>query len=144
MPAIRVTYQGTRIDQPNLVEQASPIIRSTHRKLQRQIVELAKLRAPRGATGNLRRQIRADQQMFTDLLTMQGGVTSHAGYSAAVHEGSRPHIIRATRARDLAFPWGGRMAFFKQVHHPGNKPNPFLTEAAHEALETDPDITVGG
>lgn len=143
MAALRVTYQGTRISQPTLTAEAAPMLRKTHQRLQSQIVEAARLRAPGGVTGNLRRQIRADPIVPVGALTTRGGVTSHAEYSAAVHEGARPHVIRAAPGRNLAFAWGGRMVFLKEVHHPGNKPNPFLTAAAHAVLMTDPDITPG-
>lgn len=47
------------------------------------------------------------------------------------HEGTRPHVIRARRAPFLVFFWPkvGRVVRFKQVNHPGTKPNRFLTNA---------------
>lgn len=47
------------------------------------------------------------------------------------HEGTQPHIIRAKNAPMLVFYWArvGRTVAFKQVHHPGTKPNRFLINA---------------
>lgn len=52
-----------------------------------------------------------------------GGV----GYALYHHEGTRPHVIRPRTRKALAFPYRGRMVFAKVVHHPGTKPNPYLT-----------------
>lgn len=49
-----------------------------------------------------------------------------------VHEGTRPHIIRARRARALRFTMGGRPTYAKYVRHPGTRANPFLTDALRE------------
>lgn len=139
----KVKYEGTRISTTGLVEQGVPIIRRVHGNLTSRIARLAKEKAP-SDSGHLRSLIREDQAFFGGMLTMYGGVTSHADYSAAVHDGSRPHEIRAHGTGGLSFPWHGRQAFFRSVHHPGTKANPFLRDAAREALLADPDITVGG
>jgi len=67
-------------------------------------------------------------------------------YAAAVHEGARPHVIRARRASLLRFYWPkvGRVVFFPKVNHPGNRPNPFLSNAAHRVASADPRITFTG
>jgi hypothetical protein len=140
MPKFKVTLEKTEVLLPGLVEEASPIIRRVHQRLTGRIVDLAKRNAPRDA-GRLREQIRADEAFFSGLLTMHGGVTSHADYSVYVEKGTRPHVIRPRFARDLAFPWHGRTAFFKEVHHPGSRPKPFMAEAAREAIVSDPEIT---
>lgn len=51
------------------------------------------------------------------------------------HEGTEPHIIRARQAPRLVFYWpkAGRVVAFKQVSHPGTKPNRFLLKGL-EAL----------
>lgn len=135
----QVTYQGMKIDQPNLVAEVAPIIRRTHHQLTRRIKNLAQQNAP-DDSGNLKRQIREDEAYFSGLLTMQGGVTSHADYSLFVHEGTKPHDIHAKPGGALSFPWHGGRAFFDEVHHPGTEGKPFLRDAAREALLTDPDI----
>lgn len=58
------------------------------------------------------------------------------------HEGTRPHVIRARRAKTLRFavaggsavfsPGGGFLVFAKQVNHPGTAPNRYLTDALAE------------
>lgn len=47
------------------------------------------------------------------------------------HEGTRPHVIRARARPRLVFFWqkAGRVVAFKQVNHPGTKPNRFLVKA---------------
>lgn len=47
------------------------------------------------------------------------------------HEGTEPHVIRARRAPRLVFFWPrvGRVVYFRQVNHPGTRPNRFLTNA---------------
>jgi len=47
------------------------------------------------------------------------------------HQGTEPHVIRAKNAPLLVFFWKkvGRVVAFKQVNHPGTKPNPFLVNA---------------
>lgn len=47
------------------------------------------------------------------------------------HEGTPPHVIRARVKPRLVFYWPrlGRVVAFKQVNHPGTRPNRFLTEA---------------
>lgn len=49
-------------------------------------------------------------------------------FAIAVHQGARPHEIRARRAPRLVFFWPkvGRVVAFKKVDHPGNKAMPFL------------------
>lgn len=52
-------------------------------------------------------------------------------YSAAVHEGTKPHAIEGNPT--LAFPWehgpeGAGMYFFRSVWHPGTQPNRFFTD----------------
>lgn len=44
------------------------------------------------------------------------------------HQGSRPHIITPRRAQTLRFYSRGRIVYSKLVHHPGTKPNRYLTD----------------
>lgn len=51
------------------------------------------------------------------------------------HEGTKPHIIRPRTAKFLRFPanggMGGGFVYAKVVHHPGTRPNRFLTDNMH-------------
>lgn len=44
------------------------------------------------------------------------------------HEGTRPHVIRPTRAEFLRYSARGRVVYARQVMHPGTRPNRFLTD----------------
>ena len=44
------------------------------------------------------------------------------------HQGARPHIITPRRAQTLRFYSHGRIVYSKLVHHPGTKPNRYLTD----------------
>jgi hypothetical protein len=99
--------------------------------------------------GALKKSIRfaTTEQGQTITLTIQG-----KKYGQYVIKGTRAHDIepRANRgprgrASALSFVWGGRRVFFRRVHHPGTKPNPFparayarvrgaMMNAIHEAL----------
>jgi hypothetical protein len=46
-------------------------------------------------------------------------------YAYMHHRGTKPHIIEGS----LEFRSGGRMVHTRVVHHPGTKPNPFLSRA---------------
>lgn len=60
-------------------------------------------------------------------------VAYRARYAKAVHDGSRPHIIRAANGGLLANKATGQV-FGTVVHHPGYKGNPYLTGALREVL----------
>lgn len=47
------------------------------------------------------------------------------------HEGTPPHVIRARIKPMLVFYWPkvGQVVAFKQVNHPGTKPNRYLTDS---------------
>lgn len=61
-----------------------------------------------------------------------GTVEYPVKYAAAVHDGSRPHIIRAKKKKALAFKWHGQTVIVKSVRHPGTTGRPFLRQAAEE------------
>lgn len=54
-----------------------------------------------------------------------------APYNLAIEHGSRPHVIRARRAKALRFVWHGTVMFRKAINHPGNRPYYFLRSATH-------------
>jgi hypothetical protein len=74
--------------------------------------------------GNLRRTITSRVEQGG----RRGVIGTNAPYARPVHDGSRPHIIKATRAKALY--WKGASHPVKSVKHPGNKPNPFFRRAA--------------
>lgn len=82
-------------------------------------------------TGNLR----AGNQMLPvrrAATKVTSGVTNRVKYAGAVHDGARPHIIRARRKKALRFRMGGHVVIVKSVRHPGNRARPWLTRALRE------------
>lgn len=82
-------------------------------------------------TGNLR----AHNQMLPTRRTatkVTSGVENRAQYAAAVHDGARPHTIRARRKKALRFRIGGKTVIVRSVRHPGNRARPWLTRALRE------------
>lgn len=61
-----------------------------------------------------------------------GGLTAVIGSDNRIalmhHQGTRPHIIVPRRAQTLRFYSRGRIVYSKLVHHPGTKPNRYLTD----------------
>lgn len=55
---------------------------------------------------------------------LQGQVTSKPKHALFLDKGTKPHEIRAKRAKVLAFFWPkvGSMVFTRRVSHPGTKP----------------------
>lgn len=51
------------------------------------------------------------------------------GYAEPVTAGARPHVIAARQpGKLLRFRIAGKIVFARQVNHPGNEPNRFLTD----------------
>ncbi|MGA6208056.1 hypothetical protein ACPESR_25215 [Nocardia testacea] len=122
-----------RIDRNQLAHQLTGpqgVLVRTVAIVSRRVESNASQRAPVD-TGNMRRMIRQDPITVSGL-TASGGVTSHANYSAAVHNGSGPYVIRPRRAKALRFQIGGRTIFAAKVNHPGTRGRPFLANAAAE------------
>lgn len=70
--------------------------------------------------GGLRRSITSRVERGGD----RGVIGTNAPYARPVHDGSRPHIIKPTKAKALF--WKGALHPVKSVRHPGNRPNPFF------------------
>ena len=92
-------------------------------------------------TGNLQRNI-----VPGPVSAEHAVIEARAPYAAAVELGAKPHIIKPKNAKVLA--WGGERRlsgklksgskpthFAKLVHHPGNKPFPYLVPGAKAALK---------
>lgn len=60
-------------------------------------------------------------------LRMQVG--SDVRHAQDHHDGTRPHVIRARNAKALRFiNSAGEVVFAQSVHHPGTRPNRYLTD----------------
>lgn len=83
--------------------------------------------------GNLKQSIR-----HIMINKFRGEVVAHAKYAAAVHEGTRPHIIRPRRIGYKGHPGGlydkrTGWGVYNKVNHPGTRPNPFMDRAAQKS-----------
>jgi hypothetical protein len=136
----RVTAR-IEINEAALERETGEDLRAFHRSLTRRIANQARADVP-VRTGNLGRTIGELPQVYTPF-RVTGGVEATADYAAAVHEGSRPHIIRARRADALHFWWQGREVFRKSVFHPGTRARPFLRNAARRVVAGDPRVRMG-
>jgi hypothetical protein len=141
MARFRVVLRNIFVDRKETAAQVQPIIRRVYHKLTRKTVENAKVRAP-VHTGALKASIKEDAEHAHGEMSVLGGVSADRPYALYVHQGTKPHIIRARRVSALRFFWPRteRVEHFRYVHHPGTKPRPFLTEAARAAAAEDPDI----
>lgn len=61
---------------------------------------------------------------------LEGHVIALPDHALFVHEGTKPHIIKAKNAPRLVFFWPkmGRVVAFKSVNHPGTPADPFLVK----------------
>ena len=50
------------------------------------------------------------------------------------HEGTSPHTILPRHAKTLRFYSHGRIVYAKVVHHPGTKPNRYLTDNLRKVI----------
>jgi hypothetical protein len=135
------------VDEAALSGAILPILTRKGNSLVRRTANQARADVP-VRTGNMGRTIGEDPVRPTGPFSVSGGV--HAGgrqapYTIPVHEGSRPHKIRARRAPMLRFFWErvGRNVAFRSVNHPGVAARPFLRNAAIRTVATDPDVKIG-
>lgn len=98
-------------------------------KVTRQVLNRAKILAP-VRTGRLRASGKMDLRITQNGPT--GSVTFTVKYAQWVHDGTRPHIIRAKRKKVLRFQVGTQVIYRPLVHHPGTRPRPFLARALVE------------
>lgn len=98
------------------------------REGQRVTLNAAKNRAPVD-TGDLRRKQYASNIAVRGA-SVTGEVEAVVDYATAVHEGSRPHVIRPRRAKFLTWVGPQGRVFARSVRHPGAKARPWLLEAA--------------
>jgi hypothetical protein len=107
------------------ISRSLPAVTATTRK----ILNRAKVLAPVD-TGRLRSSGRMDIKVTSFGPT--GVVTFPVRYAQWVHDGTRPHIIRARRKKVLKFRVGGQVIYRPLVHHPGTRARPFLERAMVE------------
>lgn len=125
-----------RLDQGRLGQQVQPFMARKAASLTRRISAQAKTNVP-VRTGFLGRSIQEDPIVFSGPFRLSTGVTATADYAAAVHEGTRPHVIRARNGQYLKFPGRNGPVFARSVNHPGTRPRPFLRNAADQVLRAD-------
>lgn len=77
-------------------------------------------------TGDLKKSI--SYQLTTSYGSLAVKVTAADKKALMHHNGTRPHIIKPKRAQTLRFKQHGKIVYAKIVHHPGTKPNRFLTD----------------
>lgn len=63
-----------------------------------------------------------------------GNDPKRAPHALFVHWGSKPHIIKPKNKKALRWSAGGQFVFSKIVHHPGYKGDPYLVNAARDAM----------
>lgn len=115
----------------NLLKEKRELMRSEGSRM----TELAKEEAPKGKTGKFAAGIR--WQSFQAANDVGFKVTTPQPLGRWILEGTKPHIIRA-HGKALKFLWEGgprssgeftAYHFYAYVHHPGTKPNPFMSRA---------------
>ena len=125
-----------RLDQGRLGQAVQPIMARKAASLTRRISAQARVNVP-VRTGFLGRSIQEDPLVFSGPFRLSTGVTATADYAATVHDGTRPHVIRARNGQYLKFPGRNGPVFARSVNHPGTRPRPFLRNAAEQVLRAD-------
>lgn len=77
-------------------------------------------------TGALRRSIHVSFRR--SLVGPEWLIGSENRIALLHHNGAKPHIITPKRARVLRFSSKGRIVYARLVHHPGTRPNRYLTD----------------
>lgn len=131
---MRVTFRATSVKQLARQYQETRtrlggLVNTTLRKLYRIMGPILKANTP-VRSGRLQASTRG--QVIYDganqVLSIRQGARTPEGafYGRFVREGTRPHTIKPRESGGvLAFQWQGQTVFFKRVHHPGTKPNPY-------------------
>jgi len=120
-----------------LSSQVNDILQRRMRQIIRLVAADARTNAPVD-TGRMAQAIKEDPIVSEGPFRVIGGVTSHAPYSAFVHQGTAPHVIPrgggGPGQKILKFQAGGQTLFRRSVNHPGTRPRPFLTNAVARVL----------
>lgn len=91
------------------------------------------IKLQRYATRQVGKKTRALATTITTKTTIDfRGMVNTTGSSNKIaylhHQGTRPHIIVPRRAKTLRFVQRGKIRYSQKVHHPGTKPNRYLTD----------------
>jgi hypothetical protein len=126
LPQIKAAFRKA----PDIMtEELSAAIRKTVMYIRGRAVSNAPVK-----TGRLR------ASAYTNFKPLSGEIGFNASYAAAVHDGSKAHIIRARGSGFLY--WKGAGHPVKQVNHPGYRGNPFLKRAVEQSeVMTDKFMT---
>jgi HK97 gp10 family phage protein len=115
------------------IKELSKAVQKTVGTIQNQAIREAPYgKFPHFGTQDARRLRQRITSKMTTKLT--GVIESEAPYSAAVHEGSRPHIIVPINKRVL-YSRNINQFFGRRVRHPGTQPNPFLERAIQKSVK---------
>lgn len=77
-------------------------------------------------TSRLKRSIHSE--MFVESYGFRVSVGSDNPIARMHHDGTKPHIITSSRGKTLKFNSRGKMIYAAVVHHPGTRPNRYLTD----------------
>ncbi|AJE32517.1 hypothetical protein B842_03320 [Corynebacterium humireducens NBRC 106098 = DSM 45392] len=108
----------------HLRAEATKLIRTA----QRRTLNAAIHRSPLD-TGQLENSHRAGN-IIVQGTRVSGEVIAEQDYALAVHEGTRPHVIRPRRVKALTWGKGAGRVFARSVNHPGSRPQPWLLNSA--------------
>ena len=100
----------------------------------RQTLAQAKINTPVD-TGQLRNSHKAQPvriQGSKITATIEASGSAQQEYALAVHEGSRPHVIRPRRKKVLSWKGPEGRVFASEVHHPGAKARPWLLSSTRQ------------
>lgn len=104
------------------------------KKRAEKVLAVAKVEAPVGKTGALRRGLTLSQSRDARGRWSTGyDVTSNAPHSLFVIKGTRPHKIEGKPLLAFFWPKVGKFMILPSVNHPGTKPNNFLGRALRAA-----------
>jgi hypothetical protein len=82
-------------------------------------------------TQRLQRGTRGTTVIGSNVIRVVG--SNRTPYAPFIEYGTKPHIIRARRAKALRFMQRGKVVFRRWVRHPGTRPYQFLYRAVNSA-----------
>lgn len=99
----------------------------------------AKQKAPR-REGKYKRTIRKERAKTRSNGITEGRITSGHPLAWILEHGTKPHKIRAKKARRLKFTVAGKAVFALETQHPGSKPQPHFRPALEDNRQIALDI----